>query len=88
LRFFAEAMPDEFNPTEWITTSRAAELMGYDYAHVRLLARKGRIKATKMGRDWLVDRTSAVAYAEEMERLGAAKHDPTRDGIRGDRGSG
>jgi excisionase family DNA binding protein len=75
-------MSEEFNPKNWLTTSQAAEVMGYDYAHVRLLARKGRIRAMKVGRDWLVNRDSAQAYAEEMDKLGDKRHDPRRSGLR------
>jgi excisionase family DNA binding protein len=75
-------MPDDFNPTEWITTTQAAELMGYNYAHVRLLARKGLIQSVKAGRDWLINRENALAYAKRMEQLGTSKHDPSRAGIR------
>jgi hypothetical protein len=39
----------DFNSTEWITTAKAAELTGYNYAHVRLLVRKGRIQSVKGG---------------------------------------
>ena len=75
-------MPEDFNPTEWITTTQAAELMGYNYAHVRLLARKGRIQSVKMGRDWLINKENALAYARQMEQLGAFKYDPSRPGLR------
>ena len=71
-------MPDDFNPTERITTTQAAELMGYDYAHVRLLLRQGKLQGMKMGRDWLVKKKSALVYTQEMEKLGTAKHDPRR----------
>jgi excisionase family DNA binding protein len=71
-------MTDDFNPTEWITTTQAAELMGYDYAHVRLLLRQGKLQGMKMGRDWFIKKESALAYAKEMEKLGTAKHDPRR----------
>lgn len=75
-------MSDDFNPTDWITTNEAAELTGYEAAHVRYLAKKGDIGSKKFGRDWMIDRESVQAYAEEMERLGAAKHDPWRSGVR------
>jgi excisionase family DNA binding protein len=75
-------MAKGFNPTEWITTTQAADLMGYDYAHVRLLARKGRIQSVEVGRDWLINRKNALAYAKRMEQLGTSKHDPSRTGIR------
>jgi excisionase family DNA binding protein len=44
-------MPDDFNPTEWITTTEAAELAGYSSITLRQLAREGRITACKLGRD-------------------------------------
>jgi excisionase family DNA binding protein len=69
---------NHFNPTEWITTKQAASLMGYDYAHVRYLLRKGKIQGMKIGRDWLVEKESALAYAKAMQDLGTAKHDPRR----------
>ena len=31
----------DFNPTEWITTKEAAELTGYDDAHIRRLVGDG-----------------------------------------------
>jgi excisionase family DNA binding protein len=71
-------MTSDFNPTEWITTKEAAELTGYTSARFRQLALKGVIVARKWGRDWFLNRKSVLAYAEEMDRLGTAKHDPTR----------
>lgn len=75
-------MPDDFNPTEWITTAEAAELTGYNIQYVRRLIAKGRVTAEKWGRDWFVEKASLLAYAEEMSRLGSAKHDPWRKGAR------
>jgi len=75
-------MPDDFNPTEWITTKEAAELTGYSPVTLRQFVREGRINGRKRGRDWFLDRKSVLAYVEEMKRLGTAKHDPRRVGIR------
>jgi excisionase family DNA binding protein len=75
-------MADDFNPKEWITTAEAAELTGYDVTHVRYLIREGHIRGQKFGRDWMVHRKSAQAYAEKMEQLGSTKHDPWRTGAR------
>ena len=36
------------------STKEAAEKLGLSQAHVKLLARKGVIKAKKVGRDWIV----------------------------------
>jgi len=71
-------MPDNFNPSEWITTAEAAELTGYSSVTFRWLVREGKIKGQKRGRDWFLDKKSVLAYVEKMENLGTAKHDPTR----------
>ncbi len=67
-----------FDPTEWITTNVAAELTGYDYAHIRRMARLGQLPAMKLGRDWLVHRPSLLEHLQTMAALGPAKHDPRR----------
>ena len=36
------------------STKEAAEMLRLSQAHVRLLARKGVIKAKRVGRDWVV----------------------------------
>jgi excisionase family DNA binding protein len=77
-----DATPDNFNPTEWITTSEAGRLTGYDVAHIRRLVREGRVRGMKFGRDWLVYLRSVQEYSDEMRRLGPAKHDPWRTGAR------
>lgn len=75
-------MTNDFNPTEWITTTEAAELTGYADAYIRQLIGRGRLKAKKRGRDWFLSRADVLAYAEEMERLGPRKYDPWRTGAR------
>jgi excisionase family DNA binding protein len=71
--------------TEWITTQEAKELTGYNLEYIRQMLRAGVIVGDKKGRDWWVDRASIEAYADEMERLGTAKHDPGGQGRRGKR---
>ena len=78
----SQLMPNVSTPSEWITTAEAAELTGYDLTHVRYLIRKGQVEGKKFGRDWMVNRDSALAYVEKMRRLGPAKHDPWRTGAR------
>ncbi|MBN1815156.1 MAG: helix-turn-helix domain-containing protein [Anaerolineae bacterium] len=75
-------MPETFNPTEWITTSEAAKLTEYAAVHLRQLAQRGKIKALKKGRDWLLNKASVLAYAKRMQQLGAEKHSPWRTGAR------
>lgn len=75
-------MPNDFTPTDWITVKEAAELTGYASAHFRRLIGKGHLQAVKRGGAWFLRRQDVIAYAEEMERLGSAKHDPWRTGAR------
>jgi len=71
----------DFDPVEWITTQEAATLTGYSAVTLRQFAREGRIKSIKRGRDWFLDRDEVLAYAEEMQRLGPAKHNPWREDL-------
>ena len=75
-------MDNDFTPGNWITTTEAAELTVYWVTHIRRLVREGRIKSKRFGKAWMVHRDSLLAYAEEMKKLGQAKHDPWRTGAR------
>jgi excisionase family DNA binding protein len=46
----------------WLTTDQACELTGYNLAHLERLAKAGNVKARKVGRSWLVDRESLLAW--------------------------
>lgn len=63
----------------WVTTRQAAELSGYTIVYVRRLVKKGRVEATKTGRDWLINRASLLAYKARMDTLGPQKHNPWRE---------
>lgn len=67
-----------FDPVEWITTQEAAELTGYSKDYFRKAILRGILKGVKRGRDWFLSRAEVLAYAEEMRRLGPAKHSPKR----------
>ena len=71
----------DFDPVEWITTQEAAALTGYSADYFRKAIRRGRLLGRKRGRDWFMDRAEVLAYAEEMQRLGPAKHNPWRDDL-------
>jgi len=62
----------------WLTTDEAGALTGYGVSYVRRLGLCGRVQARRVGRIWLVNQASLLAYQAEMERLGTAKHDPRR----------
>ena len=76
----------ELAVNEWLNTSEGAELTGFSVDYVRRLARAGRIEARKVGRDWLIERASLLAFKAQMDRLGAQKHSPWRDDLPGDGG--
>lgn len=61
---------------EWITSSEAAQVSGYDVQWIRRLARAGRIGAERKGRDWWIDRDKFQAYLAAMTELGNKRHDP------------
>lgn len=71
----------DFDPVEWITTQAAADLTGYDPSRFRQLAKKGVIQARKFGRDWFLSRAKVLAYYQEMQKLGSAKHNPWREDL-------
>jgi len=73
----------------WITTIEAANLTGYTIVYIRRLARIRRVEAVKTGRDWLILRSSLLAYKARMDVLGPQKHNPWREDLQtGGRGGG
>ncbi len=74
-------MTTDFDPVEWITTNEAADLTGYASAYLRQLILQGRLPAKKRGRDWFLCKADVIAYHEEMQRLGAEKHNPWREDL-------
>ena len=71
----------------WVDTRTAAELTGYTAAYMRQLALRDRIVARKVGRDWLIERASLLAYKAQMDGLGSDKHNPWREGLEHGRSS-
>jgi excisionase family DNA binding protein len=53
---------------EFITTTEASQLSGYNIEYIRQLIRAGKIKAEKRGRDWWVDRENFLSYLQQSER--------------------
>lgn len=66
-------MPDL---ADFITTEEAAKLLQYHVEHVRRMLREGDIKGAKIGKDWLVLRTSVEEYISTYRDLN--KYDPRR----------
>jgi excisionase family DNA binding protein len=65
----------------WITTEQAETLTGYNQAYARRLASEGIIKARKVGRDWLINQESLLAYKAQMDALGPQRHNPWREDL-------
>ncbi len=53
-----------------ITVKQAVALSGYRDHHIRDLLRTGRIKGTKWGTVWQVDKTSLLRYMRDVQKLG------------------
>lgn len=51
------------NRDDFMTVSEAAELLGYTLQHTRLLLRQGRLKGSKIGRDWMILREAVDEYS-------------------------
>ena len=51
------------NGDDFMTVSEAAELLGYTLQHTRLLLRQGRLKGSKIGRDWMILREAVDEYS-------------------------
>ncbi len=58
---------------DWISTTEAALLSGYHVNHVRRLIKADKVKGKKWGRDWMVSRSSLLAYIDKAEKSGAKR---------------
>jgi len=56
--------------TEYVSSTEAARLLEYDTSHVRRLCSEGKLDAVKIGRNWLVKRSSIQAYKENKPKPG------------------
>ena len=48
-----------------IPLKEAAARFGLSHSHLRLLARTGRLRATRMGRDWFTTAAAVAAYLQD-----------------------
>jgi excisionase family DNA binding protein len=48
-----------------ISLKEAAARFGLSHSHLRLLARSGRLQATRMGRDWFTTAAAVTAYLDD-----------------------
>ncbi|OGE81894.1 MAG: hypothetical protein A3H72_00010 [Candidatus Doudnabacteria bacterium RIFCSPLOWO2_02_FULL_48_8] len=54
------------NP-ELLSLREASELTPYSADYLNLLARKGKIRATKIGRDWLITKADLFEYLKYQQ---------------------
>lgn len=55
-------------PEEWLATAEAAELLKVSRRHVTELARQGKLKAKREGKNWLIHSSLSTAD-EEVKKL-------------------
>ncbi len=58
-----------------ISLKEAAAHSGLSHAHLRWLARKGKLEATRMGRDWFTSKKAVDLYLNNEE---VRKYDPSK----------
>ncbi len=63
-----EAMSKDL--TQYVTTEKAAELLGVSSNHVRLLLGRGKLMGTKLGHEWIVYVPSVAKYQEAKSPQG------------------
>ena len=64
----------------WVGIAEASKLMDLSRQTISELARKGRIRAQKVGpRFWMVNLEDLLEYKREMRELGTAKYSPKRN---------
>ena len=65
----------------WIDTGEAQALSGYSGTYLRRLCNRGDVEARKVGRDWLINQESLMAYKCGMDALGDQRHNPWREDL-------
>jgi excisionase family DNA binding protein len=55
------------NSVELLSLKDASELSPYSPDYLNLLARKGKIRARKIGRDWLITKTDLADYLSRQQ---------------------
>lgn len=56
--------------SDWISVSQAAKIIGVQTNQVRKLCNSGTLICEKPGAYWIVDETSAIAYAQSERKTG------------------
>jgi hypothetical protein len=68
-------MNDADDKTRLISLAEAAELYGFDHKYLAELAKKGRLKAQKVGYFWTTTPANVEEYIESRQKRGAYRDD-------------
>lgn len=68
-------MSDTDDKTRLISLPEAAETYGFDQRYLGKLARKGRLKAQKIGKMWVTTLADMEDYIVSREKRGAYRED-------------
>jgi excisionase family DNA binding protein len=69
---------------DWITTSEASQLSGYNAEYIRRLMRNGALASRRFGPLWQVSRKSLLAYTRTAaKRTGKDKRYGAKRGLAG-----
>jgi excisionase family DNA binding protein len=68
-------MPNSDAKRELITLAEASKRYGLSPTYLRTIARAGRLKAQKVGRDWLTTPAAVEAYIASRNKRGAYRRD-------------
>ena len=78
LRYNTGNMAKKQDDQELITISEAARRFGLSPQYLRDIARSGRLKARKLGRDWLTTPVDVEIYIQSRSKKGAFREDIER----------
>ena len=67
--------PTPENTTRLISLAEAAEMYGFNQKYLSELARRGRLKAQKIGNSWVTTPADVEAYIASRQRRGAYRND-------------
>ncbi len=68
---------DALRMDQFVSTKQAAELLGVEQSHIRLLLGRNRLRGIKPGgRDWLVFRSSLEEYLKSKSKRGKPPSNP------------
>jgi excisionase family DNA binding protein len=67
--------PNRPAPDQLVSLSQAAVLFGLSPTYLRTIARNGRLRAIKVGRDWLTTPADVEAYIASRSKRGAYRGD-------------